>query len=409
MGRGAAAAAGRGGMRAAEQAPLELLIPDLPCADALLPWLRRIDAARQYTNFGPLVHELEQRLAAEWPVPPEVPAPADLQVLTASSGTAALELALAALDLPAGSEVLMPAFTFAATAAAVLRCGLRPVFADVEASTWQLGIETAWRAAQRRPLRLVLPVATFGCPLDVAAWDDFARRSGLPVLMDAAAAFGNQAVGQRAHVAFSLHATKPFGIGEGGMLATRDAAFAARVRQLSNFGFSQGRATAVAGNAKMSEYAAAVALCQWARFGQRQAHRRTLWQAYRQRLQRNLGLALQAGFENGALPANLVLQLPGDAAPVAATLARQGIASRRWYCPPLTAQPAFAVPGLCAVFSAEPEGALPQTRLLSSRSLGLPWHSFMTVADQDRVLAALGAALPGAHRQPAVDEVMVDE
>ncbi|WP_457320081.1 DegT/DnrJ/EryC1/StrS family aminotransferase [Roseateles sp. P5_E11] len=374
---------------------MRLLIPDLPCADALMPWLRRIDAARQYGNFGPLVRELEATLAAHWPVASIVPVGSDLHVRTASSGTAALELAMAALDLPRGGEVLMPAFTFPATAAAALRQGLRVLFADVAEGSWQLSPVLAREVARHRRLALVMPVATFGRPLDAAAWDAFSKDTGVPVLMDAAAAFGNQAVGHRACAAFSLHATKPFGIGEGGLVATRDAALAERVARLSNFGFEGGRAAAVAGNAKMSEYAAAVALCQWARRGALRERRRVRWPAYSALLDGLPGVARQTGFDVGdALPANLVLMLPVAAAPVAAALAREGIETRRWYCPPLPAQPAFAA---CPVV-----GELPVTAALAGRSLGLPWHGFLTEADLDQLRCALAThVVPALMQEPA--------
>ena len=98
---------------------IRLLIPDLPLAESLLPWLQRIDAARRYTNFGPLVQELELTLAQHWPVAAEIEAPAPLQVQTLNTGTAPLELAIAAMDLPAAGEVLLPAYTYPASAASV--------------------------------------------------------------------------------------------------------------------------------------------------------------------------------------------------------------------------------------------------------------------------------------------------
>ena len=102
---------------------IKLRLPDLPSADSLLPLMRRIDAARWYTNFGPLVKELETKLSRHWPtLPPasmgELP---ELQVVTLNSGTAPLELGIAALGLHAGSGVLLPSFTFPATASAILR------------------------------------------------------------------------------------------------------------------------------------------------------------------------------------------------------------------------------------------------------------------------------------------------
>lgn len=369
-----------------------LLMPDLPAADVLLPWLRRMDASRQYANFGPLVQELEQMLAQHWPT--ALKADGDvlppLHVVTLNTGTAPLELGMAALGLAKGGGVLLPSFCFPATAAAVLRSGLQPVFSDVAPDAWQLTPAMARDAARHRRLALVMPVATFGSPLDTAAWDAFVHETGIPVLMDAAAAFGNQAVGRRAAVSFSMHATKPFGIGEGGLLVTRDGALAARVRQLSNFGLQDGQALVVGTNAKLSEYAAAVALAQWSRWPALQAGRAAQWRRYSQRLSALHGVRLQSGFGAGALPSPVVLRLACDAGGVAVALARQGIDTRRWYCPALHRHPAFAA---SAVIGPQGVAVLPETDHLTRHTLGVPWHNFLKEEGMIFVVQALELAL----------------
>lgn len=363
-----------------------LLRPDLPQADALLPWLRRMDAAAWYSNFGPLVRELEETLACQWPVPPSALA-ADglppLHVVTLNNGTAPLELGIAALAPAAGGAVLMPSYAFPAAPAAALRNGLRPLLADCDPGHWQLTPALARQAATRHALALVMPVATFGCPVDTAAWDAFAEETGIPVLIDAAAAFGNQGVGRRAAVAFSFHATKPFGIGEGGALATRDAALAQRVRCRSNFGFDGDLVLQAGGNAKMSEYAAAVALAQWQRWPELQLRRRALWQRYAPALAGLPGVRLQQGAGPDCLPGTLTVTLPAPADTVAARLAAAGIQTRRWYYPPLHCHPAFAA---CA------RTALPVTGRLASHALGLPWFAGMTATQCEAVVAALRSA-----------------
>ena len=160
---------------------IPLMRAQLPDADALLPYLRRIDAARWYTNFGPLANELEQRLATQLD-PGDSPA-----VVSLSSGTAALELALGAMQLPSGAQVLLPALTFVATATAVIRVGHMPLIADVAAGNWLLTPEIARRIATSRRIDAVMPVATFGLAQDITAWDRFVEDTGIPVLIDATA------------------------------------------------------------------------------------------------------------------------------------------------------------------------------------------------------------------------------
>lgn len=380
---------------AAADPGIALLVPDLPGADALLPFLRRMDAARWYTNGGPLLREFEALMQAHWPGDETGQHEAPLHAVALNSGTSALELALLALSLPKGASVLLPSFTFPATASAVLRAGLQPLFADVSTDRWQLEPDAARALAGQHPVALVMPVATFGLPVDTPAWDAFVVDTGIPVLVDAAGAFGQQAVGASAHYAFSLHATKPFGIGEGGVFATRDGELAERVRRLANFGYEQGRVTAIGSNGKLSEYGAAVALAQWQRWPQVQARRRQQWRDYPRLLATLLGVRVQAGFATEGrssedphhqplLPANVVLQLPQAAAPLRERLAEHGIETRAWYCPPLHRQPAFAH---CPRASAR----LPQSDALAEHALGLPWHTRLSLDEMLRIRDVMAA------------------
>jgi len=200
---------------------IPLLVAQLPDTEALTPYLRQIDANRWYTNFGPLVTQLEQRFAASFAPTPVAPV-----AISASNGTAGLELALCALELMPGARVLLPALTFVATATSVIRSGYRPIIGDVDPDTWLLTPEIARAYAALHRIDAVMPVATFGNPQDVDAWDRFVEDTGIPVIIDAAGAFGNQRAGRRCHVVFSLHATKALAAGEGGMVVSYDTALA---------------------------------------------------------------------------------------------------------------------------------------------------------------------------------------
>ncbi|MEN9315186.1 MAG: hypothetical protein RIS35_1579 [Pseudomonadota bacterium] len=379
-----------------------LLVPDLPQAHALLPWLERIDAQRQYANFGPLVRELESRLA-DWV---GTLSTRGVDVVTLSSGTAALELGLQAMHLPPGSRVLVPALTFPATALAVMRCGHQPVLTDVDPDRWTMTPEIARAHASDA----VIPVATYGLPLDAPAWDAFTRETGRPVLIDAASALGWQAVGETTAVAFSLHATKPFGCGEGGLLVTAAPDLAEEVRRLSNFGFAQRQSVAPGTNAKMSEYAAAVALAQFARREELLGRRRRLWNGYRTALDAiadATGLRRQANPDD--VPASvLCVRLPADhsrpgrppgdagvgedfdapgspAARIGAALALLGIETRAWYCPPLHRHAGMA--------QAVRDTGLPVADALSGQLLGLPFHHFLNTPDIDEIVDSLRRTL----------------
>lgn len=356
------------------------LVPDLPEADALLPWLREIDANAWYSNFGPLLARYESALG-------ELTGASALggEGVALSSGTAALALGLRALELPPGSRVLLPAFTFAATLLAVREAGHVPVLTDVCPETWTLTPEMARALCARNAIDAVLPVATLGASLPIALWDAFVRDTGIPVLIDAAASLGWQTVGARVPIACSLHATKPLGIGEGGLFATADAAQAERVRRWSNFGFVKGVITTPGTNAKLSEYAAAVGLAQLARWKDLRQRREDLWAEYRAQTGSMPGLRLQLAPH---APAMLMAAFAMGAERVIAACAAAGIETRLWYLPPLTHHPAFA-----EVRRLGPDGGtrLPASESLQHSAVGLPFHSRLQREALAKVTAVLGS------------------
>jgi dTDP-4-amino-4,6-dideoxygalactose transaminase len=364
------------------------LVPDLPQAEELLPWLRRIDANRWYTNGGPLVREFEQRLGEF------VGDDRGASCVTLSSGMSALELGLLALGIGSGRRVLLPALTFPATAQAVARCGAEPVLGDVSPEQWILTPAIAREALARERIDAVMPVACFGCPLPADEWDEFARDTGVPVLADAAAALGVQPIGQYVHWAFSLHATKPMGVGEGGLFVSVDGALAEKVRRLANFSFDHALVQSRHGtNAKMSEYAAAVGLVQLQRWPRLLQRRREVHDEYRRRLAALPQVTLQP---LQTPPATFCVRLPVDATAVAAALAQSQIETRRWYLPPLDRHPAFS-----NLRCLGPDGSnrLPVTEGLATSLLGLPFHSRLSAGDVATVVDALATAIGTAGTQ----------
>lgn len=371
-------------------AMIRCLIPDLPSAAELLPWLQRIDAQRWYTNNGPLVGEFERRLRTF------VAGAGEAECVTLSSGMSALELGLRVLGVGAGQRVLLPALTFPATALAVMRCGAQPVFADVCPQRWTLSAAIARQAMKSARVDAIVPVATYGQPLAVQEWDELARDSGLPVLIDAAAALGAQAVGRRVHLVFSLHATKPMGVGEGGLFVSTDRELAGAVRRLANFGFADSVSqTADGTNAKLSEYAAAVALAQLERWPLLLERRRRVYGDYVRVLEPIAGVRRQAATE--LPPAVLCVRLPRPAAPVAAALKEAGVETRRWYLPPLTGHPAFRD---AQRIGPGGSSALPVTEALAETLLGLPFHTRLATEEVRAVADRLAAALDRAAVAP---------
>lgn len=369
---------------------IPLLVPELPGLDALMPYLRRIDEKRWYSNFGPLVQEFEARFAASFANASPV---SDVSAVTVSNATAGIEIALRALALPPGSLVLVPALTFVASATAVLSAGLTPVVADVDEDNWLLTPAIATAAAASLPLRAVLPVATFGAAQDAQGWSDFHAVTGLPVVIDAAAAYGNLFDPGPTCAVFSLHATKPLASGEGGVIVTLSAEFAATVRQLSNFGIDLsgkqgvpvGSTTLVGTNAKMSEYHAAIGLASLDAWPETIKRRQQMFDRYSDVINVTCGNhVVWQQMPLDAVRSVCCMLLPSgpERDRAEALMATNGIATRRWYLPLINEHPAFrGVEHL----------PVPNARSIAQRLLGIPFHLSLSVDDQAEIANCLRA------------------
>lgn len=370
---------------------LPYLIPDMPSADEVTPYLREIDSNRWYTNFGPLVTRLHAQILRTHFADDRV------KLLLCSTGTAALELGLAALNLKQGARVLVPAFTFPASANAIQNCGFEPVFCDVDEDSWVMTPDIALEAVSRTHIDAVMPVAALGRPLSASQWDRFVEKTGLPVLIDAAAALGNQEVGKHILVAFSMHATKAFGIGEGGLLACQNEEVIARARRICNFGMdTRGQVVGHGTNAKLSEYHAAVGLAQIARWPSRQLKRARVDASYQAQMRSCSHLWVTQSFTDNesfgekvliplpvrhnrsTMPVRLHASIRVSVQFVQEQLAAQGIGTRLWYNPGLHRHPHWAA---CAKVCRAGEATLATVDRLNDRLIGLPFHNFLAPQD----------------------------
>lgn len=355
--------------------PLVVARPELPPAEALLPYLQRIDEARWYSNFGPLLTEFEARLTARFE--PQT------QIVTCVNGTQGLSLCLQALQLPPGSLCAMPAYTFVATAHAVIAAGLTPYFLDVDAVDWTLQPETVRQAMAKAPkaVSAVILVAPFGLMPDLKPWLQLREETGVQVVVDAAAAF-DAACSAPLPTVVSLHATKVLGIGEGGFLATDDERLAGRVRQLTTFGFQGSRESVIAAtNAKLSEYAAAIGLAAMDAW----PHNRLRWLRAAQSLRAAMvhlpEVAFQPGWGSTWATSVCCVRLPDGMAEAAErSLNTEGVDTRRWWGMGCQTNPAFAD---C------PRGDLVQTERLGGSVIGLPFSIDLDHEQISRVAAAL--------------------
>ncbi len=336
--------------------------PTLPTAEKLLPFLKQIDANHWYTNQGPLVHLFERKLADHFGVSVD-------RVVTCANGTVGLTLALQALGLPPGCLCLMPSWTFVATPAAALQAGLQPFFADVDSQTWALDPQHVRQIVRTQRIGAVIPVAPFGAPLDLAAWESFQTETGIPVLVDAAAGFDTFAATKTTlPFVVSLHATKVFGIGEGAVVVSPHDDRARTVRAFSNFGFDGSReARLPGGNAKLSEYGAAVGLAGLEAWPSTRRRWQRLTSLFRTFLtERAEKMVSSPRFGEGWVSSYGLVRLAPlfEATEIERGLADSGVETRLWWGNGCHTHPAYRD---C------PRESLMQTEALTPSVLGLPF------------------------------------
>lgn len=357
--------------------------PLLPEARHLARYLGEIDRRRWYSNFGHTVRLLMARFAAHFDL-------ADGQSLVTSSGTDAITavlIAAAGRARPERPYCLMPSYTFVATAAAALNAGYQPYFVDIEPETMALDPERLRRHPALDKAGAIVVVAPYGRPIAQGGWERLAAETGIAVVIDAAAGFDAIAADPaatlgRVPVALSLHATKVFGVGEGGLILCRDEAVMERSVRAINFGFYESRNALLAGfNGKLSEYHAAVGLAALDQWPQTRAGFLSVSALYRRAAER-AGLAGAIIAETRWASCYALYRAPCAKAAAMAMRRLQdaGIDVRLWYGHGCHRQPAYAE---------FPRDPLPATDDLAPRLIGLPMSVDMAEESIDSVVEVL--------------------
>ena len=352
-------------------------------APNLAPWgdyariARGAFTRRWLTNRGPLVQQLELALQQQLRVP---------HVVLCANGTVALELAARAAGL--SGEVILPSFTFVATAHALQWQGLVPVFADVDPDTYNLD-PAAVEALITPATSAIVGVHLYGRPCAIEPLQQLAARHGLALLFDAAHAFGCAAAGRPigGHglcEVFSFHATKVFNTGEGGAIATNDGAFAERLRLLQNFGFAaEDQVVDLGLNGKMGELQAALGLANLRHLPRFVARNRRNLTLYRRGLEGLTGLRLiDHGLQSASNYHYAILEVDPDSFGADRDrlrdhLVAHGVLARRYFTPGCHRQPPYnGVAG---------QPRLPHTERLSERLLALPNGTQLAAGDVRRI------------------------
>jgi len=297
-----------------------------------------------------------------------------------SSGTTALTATLLAHGIGPGDEVIVPAFSFFATAGSVLSVGAKPIFADVEPDTCTLSVTAATAAVTSRT-RAVLAVHLYGHPADLPALSALCQERGLILLEDAAQAhlarIGERSVGTFGTAAFSLYATKNATTGEGGIVLTSEADIYERLRRIRNHGRSQPDLHGSLGfNFRLTNLAAAVGLPQLARLPA-WTQKRIENAAYYERTLRGLTLPKVRPGCRHVFHQYTVRAEAASRDRMVQVLRERGVEARVYYPRPIHRQPIIQELGLAGV-------DLPITETLCRTVFSLPVHSQLTAEELER-------------------------
>ena len=347
--------------------PVRLAFPEL--GEAELAEVRAVLESGALT-MGPKVAELEELVAAACGVE---------HAVAVSNGTAALHLAVLALGIGEGDEVIVPAYTFPATANVVRLAGATPVLVDVDPATFNLDLDRVYEAVTPRT-KAVLAVHLFGRPLD---WESL--QSAVPpevvLLEDAAGALGASwrgmpCGGLGAAGCLSFHPRKVVTTGEGGAVTTNDAELAASVRRLRHHGIDPGGdIVAPSTNYRLSDLLCAVGIPQLRRLDELLAERTRIATAYAKRLS---GLVDVPSADEGDVHGWQAYVIRLDRKEEAlATLRAEGIEVQ------------IGTYALHRLSAYREQGPLPGADAAFDRALALPLHSRLTDDDLDRVAAGI--------------------
>ena len=352
----------------------------------------RIDAVLTHGSYilGPEVAELEGRLAEF--------TGAD-HVVGCANGTDALVLALRALGVNGGDVVLVPSFTFCATAEAVVLVGATPVFVDVDAATFNVTAESVRAGVsfcneKRLKLVGVIAVDLFGHPAPYDELQQVADAEEIWLLADAAQSLGadvnRRRVGSLARITTtSFFPAKPLGCyGDGGAVLTTDDSLGETVRSLRAHGKGRHKhdSIRIGYNSRLDTIQAAVLLAKLDVFEDELRRRDAVSRRYSKKLE-DVAQVPRVGEAVLSAWAQYTLTLqPGQREAVAETLREAGVPTAVYYPLPLHQQTAYSQYPVAG-------GELPESENLGGRVLSLPMHPYLDAATQDRIVAAVRGAL----------------
>lgn len=346
--------------------------PELPAFEAYERLLAEIWQSHMLSNFADHAQALEVEAARYLGA---------AHVRAVVNGDLGLMLALAALDLPEGGECLVPSFTFNSSPSAILWNRLVPVFCDIDPETFNLDPA---QLPQRLSARTVAILSThvFGNPCDAEGLRAIAAEKGIPLLFDAAHAYGSLYRGRKVGTlgdleVFSLSGTKPVTSAEGGLISTGRAELAERLLFGRNYGFFGDYNSRFPGiNAKMSELHAALGRLTLATVEEAVRRRNAIAARYRENLKRIEGISFQKvdGRDRSTFK-DFAILCPHSTEALAAHLAAHDVQTKRYFLPAHRMD----------FFRRFARGGLPHTEAVYEKILCLPIYNELPLAEVDRI------------------------
>ncbi len=343
----------------------------------------RMHAVLQHGHYimGPEIAEVECELGKYVGVK---------HAMTTASGTDSLEIALRALGIGPGDEVLTVAFTWISTAEVIGLVGAKPVFIDIDPVTYNMNVDRI-TAAISPSTKAIMPVSLFGQMPDYDRIKAIAARFNLPVIEDAAQSFGATQHGRRSGGVTLIGSTsffpaKPFGCyGDGGALFTDDDALAAKMKAIRTHGGEKRHHHPYLGmNGRFDTIQAAVLLAKFPHFPAEVDARQRIGARYTELL-RGVCIVPEVAPGNTHVYAQYTIRVP-DRDALGAKLKAAGIPTAVYYPKCLHEQPVFAD-------VACPWGTLPASEAASREVISLPMHPFLSEQDQDRIVKAVRASV----------------
>jgi dTDP-4-amino-4,6-dideoxygalactose transaminase len=345
-------------------------------------YIDKIWRSRRFSNQGPLEQELEQQLQQRLGVD---------HCIMMSNGTKAMEVLLSVMGIK--GEVILPSFTFISTPHTLFAAGITPVFCDIEPGRWTISPDHCERLITTRT-SAIIATHLWGRPCDIDGLTRLADRHGIPLIFDAAHAFGcsykGHAIGSYgAAEVFSFHATKAFHCAEGGAVTCNDPVLAGKLRRARNFGFAGYDFVENPGtNAKMSELSAAMGLVNLECFEASVALNELVFEAYRDHLSGMEHISLMPFDTNETsnywyITCEVSPHSPLSRDTILAILQAENILARRYFYPGCHRMNPYAQ------LNPSAGDFLPNTNDIAARIVVLPGGSGITTDDVEKTCQLL--------------------